>query len=304
MLRNSSAAFLSFAGLLTFGFSWGLTQPLTKISVSTGYQPIGIIFWQFVFGLLLIGLVLAFLRIPVPREPQHLRYYLAIALIGTLIPNSFSFLAAAQLPAGIMSLAIATVPMFSLGLALALGNERFRIRRLAGIFLGVTAMMLIVLPEASLPDPGQAWWVLVALAAPLCYGFEGNFVAMKAPRDAHPMAVLWGASVIGTVISLPWAILSGNWIDMFAPWAAPEWAIFGTSAAHAIAYSGYMWLVGFAGVVFSAQIAYIVTLSGITIAIIFLGESYSIWVWGAVGLMLLALSMVQPAARMPDTESV
>ncbi len=44
MLRDSSAAFLSFAGLLTFGFSWGLTQPLTKISVSTGYQPIGIIF--------------------------------------------------------------------------------------------------------------------------------------------------------------------------------------------------------------------------------------------------------------------
>lgn len=293
---------LSFAGLLFFGASWGLTLPLTKVAVSTGYQPIGIIFWQFVFSVILIGPMLYFRNLPVPVDGRHLRYYLAIAFIGTLIPNSFSFLAAANLPAGVMSVAIATVPIFSLAIALGAGNEKFRVKRVFGILVGVTALLLIALPEASLPKETKAGWLLVALVAPFCYGIEGNFVASKAPRDTHPMAVLFAASLIGAFIAAPAAWFTGNWINLVAPWTVQDWAIFGSSVAHAVAYSGYMWLVGFAGVVFTAQIAYIVTLSGIGMAMAFLGETYSGWIWMSVMLMILALFLVQPKPEMPEVQ--
>ena len=174
--------------------------------------------------------------------------------------------------------------------------------RSLGVVLGVSAMLMIALPEASLPAAGLTVWVFVALIAPFCYGIEGNYVAMQAPRRLNPLAALWGASVIGLCLITPLTVASGQWIDLFKPWQAPEWAMAGTAIAHLIAYSGYIWLVGFAGVVFTAQISYIVTLAGITNSMLFLGESYSAWVWLAVALMLAGLALVQPVGRLPEVE--
>jgi len=293
---------LAFGGLLLFGCAWGTTQPLTKVAVSSGYQPFGLIFWQLLYAVVLLGVVIANKRIRVPFDRRHLFFYAGVALLGTVLPNSFSYMAAARLPAGIMAVVITTVPMFSLLIALALGNERFRLSRSLGVVLGVSAMLLIALPEASLPVAGLTVWVFIALIAPFCYGIEGNFVAMQAPRRLNPLAALWGASVVGLLIITPMALLSGQWIDLFKPWQAPEWAMLGTSLAHLVAYSGYIWLVGFAGVVFTAQISYVVTLTGITNSMLFLGESYSSWVWLAVSLMLVGLALVQPVGRLPEAE--
>ena len=54
--------------------------------------------------------------------------------------------------------------------------------------------------------------------------------------------------------------------------------------------------------VFTAQISYVVTLTGITNSMLFLGESYSSWVWLAVSLMLVGLALVQPVGRLPEAE--
>jgi hypothetical protein len=32
--------------LVFLGAGWGMTQPLTKITVDAGYLPFGLIFWQ------------------------------------------------------------------------------------------------------------------------------------------------------------------------------------------------------------------------------------------------------------------
>ena len=77
--------------------------------------------------------------------------YSVIALVGTQIPNSASYLAAFHLPAGVPALVIAVVPIFALLIALALGLERLQWLRLLGICLGAFAIALIVLSDTSLP---------------------------------------------------------------------------------------------------------------------------------------------------------
>lgn len=283
--------------LFVFGSFWGATLPLTKVAVSGGLAPIGLIFWQLVFTACFLGVVVLGRRLRVLLAPRHLVFYVVIGLIGTIIPNSFSYLAARQLPAGIYALAIASVPMISLLLALALGNERFALRRVGGIALGVAAMMLIALPDASLPQTGMSLWLLVAMVAPLCYAVEGNYFARFAPRDLSPIPALFGASFVGAIIAAPMAYFSGNWVDMFLTWDGPRFALLGSAFGHAVAYCGYMWLVARAGIVFTTQIAYVVTGMAISFSIVFLGESYSLWVWGAVALMLLGLSLVRPVER-------
>ena len=99
--------------LVLLGAGWGLTQPLSKIVVSTGYLPFGIIFWQFLIGALLLTAVQALRRRPFRTDRPALVIYAVIAVIGTLLPNGASYLAYRHLPAGIMSILISTVPMIA-----------------------------------------------------------------------------------------------------------------------------------------------------------------------------------------------
>lgn len=43
--------------LVLMGAGWGITQPLSKVAVSTGYQPLGLAFWQMVITAPLLGLI-------------------------------------------------------------------------------------------------------------------------------------------------------------------------------------------------------------------------------------------------------
>jgi len=280
--------------LVAIGIVWGSTIPLTKIAVSTGHQPLGLIFWQMFFATIVLSAIIIARRTKQNLDRSVLIYFLAIGLLGTIIPNSFSYLAASHLPAGVMGIVIASVPMFALAIALGLRIERPSFRRSAGVVFGAVAVVLLVAPEASLPDPGKAVFVLVALVAPFCYGAEGNYIAAKAPAGVDPMVTLLGASAIGCLISWPLALGTGGWVDLFAPWSAPEWALLLSSGCHVIAYTSYIWLVGKAGPVFASQVAYVVTVSAVFLSSLILSETYSGWIWSALALMLAGLALVQP----------
>jgi drug/metabolite transporter (DMT)-like permease len=71
-------------------------------------------------------------------------------------------------------------------------------------------------------------------------------------------------------------------------------AIVALSVLHAAAYTGYIWLVGKAGPVFSSQVSYIVTLFAMVLSAIFLGEDYSPYAVASLVLMLIGLMLVQP----------
>lgn len=280
--------------LVLLGAAWGITQPLSKIAVSEGYRPLGIIFWQFVVAVILLGSVNLLRGKPLPLGRRQLLFYLMIALIGTLLPNSAGYSAAVHLPAGILSIIIATVPMLALPVALVLGMDRFSTLRLVGLLLGLVAIVLIALPESSLPEPGMVWWLPVALIAPAFYAVEGNVVAKWGTFGLDPVQVLLGASITGALIAAPLAVATGTFISPLPPWGLPDLAILGSSLAHALAYTGYVWLVGRAGAVFAAQVSYLVTGFGILWAKLILGEVYSPWIWAALALMLAGLTLVQP----------
>lgn len=285
---------LLFGALLAFGLMWGCTIPLTKIAVSTGHHPFGLIFWQFAISTFILLFVVLFRRSKLVFDARHLLFFLIIAALGTLVPNTASLLTAVHLPGGVMALIIALVPMFSLLIALSIGRENFNIVRLSGVLLGVCAMALIALPETSLPDPSKAIFVLLGLIAPLCYGIEGNYLAVKQPEDTGPIATMFGASLIGTLLSIPLVIATGTFINPFDGMGAPEFAQMGSSVLHIMAYTGYVALVGAAGAVFASQVGYIVTPAGVILSILFLGESHSGYVWIALVVVLLAITLVQP----------
>ncbi|WP_438980620.1 DMT family transporter [Lentibacter sp.] len=293
MSRNLGPMF----ALLIMGAGWGITSPLSKIAVSTGHQPLGLVFWQMVIGAVLLGAIVFVRGGRLALGRRQITLYLAIAFLGTILPNSASYRAAAHLPAGVMSIVIAMVPMFAFPIALALGQDRFSIARVVGLGLGLGGVALLVGPEASLPDRAMVAFIPLALIAPFFYGLEGNFVGKFGTAGLDPIEVLFGASVFGAVLSFPLALGFGHWLNPLGGFGAPESALVLSSIVHALVYAGYVWLVGRAGAVFAAQVSYLVTIFGVGWAMLILDEAYSGYIWGALGLMLLGMFLVQPRDR-------
>ena len=98
---------------------------------------------------------------------------------------------------------------------------------------------------------------------------------------------------------LPVALCRGSGSTRARPGGVAEGALVLSALAHAVVYSGYVWMVGRAGSVFAAQVSYLVTGFGVLWSIALLAEVYSGYVWAALGLMILGLALVQPRPRLP-----
>lgn len=291
MMRRPATA---LGVLLLCGVGWGLTQPLTKIAVSTGHGWFGLVFWQLAFTVAALGLASVQRRRRLPTDRQSLWAYLLLALIGTVVPNTVSYAAAFHLPAGVMAIIISLVPIFALALALALRLERFDPARAAGVLMGALAVVLLAAPGAALPAPGLWLWVLVAAFAPLMYAVEATWVAASSLRFRDPVDLLLGASLAGLLLAAPLALASGQFIDLREGFGRSELALLISSVIHACIYVLYVWLVGQAGSVFAAQVSYLVTASGMMWSMALLSESYSGWIWAAMCALFAGLFLVRP----------
>ncbi len=285
--------------LLFCGLSWGSSQVLGKISVSTGYKHLGLMFWQFTLGALILGGLLALRGRGLVLTRAGLRFALIIALTGSIIPGITFYHSVTHLPAGIMSILISSVPLISFPIALALGMDRLSGLRVLGLLLGIAGVALIALPEASLPDRAMIAVIPIALIGPLFYAIEGNYVAGSDMGGMDALQTMCLASILSAVIVLPAALITGFWINpLAAPWGAAELALVASAAIHAVAYVAYVWLAQNAGAVFAAQTSYIVTGTGVIWAMVILGERFSGWVWAALVLMLAGLALVTPRPRL------
>ncbi len=286
--------FILLFSLLLIGACWGVTVPLAKVAVSTGHQPFGLIFWQLVIVVTVLGLLTRLRRRSIVFNWEYLRLFFMVALFGAVLPDVFFYAAARELPAGVLSIILASVPLFSLPIAIALGLDHFAWRRLLGLAFGLLGIILLIGPDAISIDSAAIFMIPLALLAPIFYAIEGNLIYLWGTQDLDPLQTLLGASIIGVVIALPLALVSGQWIDPFVQFGPAETALVASSIIHALVYSGYVWLIGRAGSVFASQSSYLVNGFGVVWAIVLLGESYSTWFWAALILMFIGIFIVLP----------
>jgi drug/metabolite transporter (DMT)-like permease len=280
--------------LVVLGVGWGSTQPLGKIAASTGTGPFALIFWQLAICTVVLGTVTLVRGKRLVLTRRALVFYGVVALLGTLIPNFTFYTSVVHLPAGIMSILISTVPLLSYPMTLVLGIDRFERRRLAGLLLGLTGVALIALPRSSLPDPAMLAFLPLALLGPLFYAAEGTFVSRYGMAGMDPVQAMFGASLAGMILCFPAVIVTGQWVDPLASFGRPEQALVLSSVLHAMLYSTYVGLAARAGAVFATQTSYIVTAAGLCWSMLLLGERFSPWIWAALPVMLLGLTLVQP----------
>jgi drug/metabolite transporter (DMT)-like permease len=280
--------------LTLIGAVWALTFPLTKIAVLGGYRSFGIIFWSSVIATIVLGAIVVWRGIGLPTHRAALHRYLFVALVGTVLPSAATYTAAEHLPAGVIAVCMAIIPIVSFPMAIAFGLETPSLRRFSGLILGCLGVMLIVLPDASLPDPSKAVFILLALLSVMFYATEGVILGKIGRSGLAPVQLMLGAFILSSTLSLPIALMTGTFIVPQAAIGSAGVAVVLSGLANVVAYVGYVWIIGRGGAVFAGQVSYVVTGFSIVWSMALLGESYSAWVWGAMVVIFVGLFLTQP----------
>lgn len=214
-----------------------------------------------------------------------------------MIPNLATYVAVGHLPAGLMAILLATIPIMALPIGVAMGRESAAPRRLLGLGLGMLAVTLIAVMGGKVAG-GALWAIAVALIAPFCYALNAAILAQRGMAGMDPARAYLGAALIMLPLALALAIGTGQDIALFAPaQKAGSWGIIGIAVGHTLIYMGFLWLVGQAGAVFASQTAYFVTGFGVFWSVIILGERYPLAILVAGVLMLMGMMLVRPEAR-------
>jgi len=280
--------------LLTMGSAWGLSFSLARIAATAGVHPLSLAFWEAAgAGGILLAVCLARRRaVPISRELVSL--YVSAALLGMVAPGVIFFYAAAHMPAGILSISIAIIPALTFLASAVLRLERFVLGRIAGVVLGAAAIVLLVGPEQSLPDPAQLPWVLLSLVAAGCYSGLNIMLTVWKPHRTTSFTATTGMFAAAALIMIPVLYATGTFVPFGWPWTEVEWAMLGLGVINAVAFTLYFHLNETAGPVFTSQTANLVTLFGVIWGIVFFGEQNSTWVWLSLATMMVALALVAP----------
>lgn len=291
------------AALVAIALTWALTFPLTKIAVNGGYRTYGITFLSSSVTIVLLAIVVLLRGKGLPMTFPALWRYVMSAALGTVVFAATTYKAAEHLPAGVITISMATLPLVSFLLALALRMERARAARVGGLALGLTGVLLMTLPETSLPDPAAALFIPLAIVSVVSFAIEGTILGRWGRGGLDPLQLLLGSAVVAVLMTAPLAWATGTLRLPQGAFGVAEWAILGSAVANTVAYGGYFWLVGRAGPVFAAQASYLVTGSGVVWSMILLGETYSLWIWAGLIVILAGMALVLPKPQSAAREA-
>jgi len=291
--------------LIATGTVWGLSFSLTKLATNTGAEVLGIAFWQTLLSGVFL-LIYALIRngsLGIRRH--HFGLILVIALSGVLLPGIIFYSASRYVQPGILSIADTLVPMLTYGMALLIRLEKVSYIKLSGLLAGAIGILLLVLPESSLPNERAVFWVLMSCFGAASYALENLIIDRYHPEDLGPIRISVGMNLVAALILLPLAIYFEHLFIPHFPPGQLEWSILGIAMISAVAYSSFVFLIVSAGPVFASQVGYMVTLSGVFWGIIIFDDRYSASVWLALMVMLVGLTLVRPRRnKTPVTPSL
>lgn len=288
--------YLPYTLIMLAGVIWGGTFLLILLATSEGAHPLAISAWQVVLTAGVFAAYSLLRKKPIFR-PDNLAYYAVIAVVGITLPNLSYFYAASHLSAGILSISVSAVPVFTYAIMLALRFETMVIRRVAGIFFGMIAILLLVIPDQGLASDDANLWILLAVFCAFSYAVEGVYIGYKVDPDVEVIELLCGSNIVSACVLVPLVL----WLGVSEPvtWLAtpPGMGVVGVAVGSGIAYAMYFYTIKISGPVFASQCAYIITISGVILGIVIYREQHSFWVWIAVVVSMLGLALVTPLAK-------
>jgi len=288
----AGAGFLPIVYLLVLGFCFGVSFVLNKFATTNGVPFIPYVFWQTIGAALILGVAAAGLRQLPAVTGAHLRIYVVMALLNVAIPYVVLAYVADKLPASLLPIGLALVPGVIYVMALGLRLEQFGWLRFAGIGLGLAGVMLILLPKASLPEPGMAGWLALSLLATLSFSLRAVLVPLMRPPATPSLSLACGLLIAASAIMLVIMAATGQWWAFDGEFGMGHGMVLAAMVNNALLLVLIFEIIRIAGPVFFGGINYVSMLIGVVLGVVIFDESHTMWVWLAIALVLVGLYLV------------
>lgn len=292
-MRHPASHWVLLIGLVAM---WGSSFLLTKVAV-TSLAPTAVVAGRLLLAALLLGALMLVTRQRVPRPGTVWGYFLAMSLVGNVVPFLLISWGQQSIDSGLAGILMAVMPLTTLVLAhFFVTGERLTRMRVAGFGLGFAGIVILIGPQALIGLGGSMDALLAQLAVlggAVCYAVN-TIVARRRPQcDVWvTAAVVLGFSALLTAplgaLHLPVSNLPAQ-----ALWAVALLGVISTAAATVV----YFQLVSVAGPTFLSLINYLIPLWAVVMGIAFLGERPD---WNALVALLLILGGIALSQRVPD----
>ena len=228
------------------------------------------------------------------------RALLSCVVIGCLLPgaNSILFFAERNVPTGLASLIIASVPLWVA--ALRLTRERLPWQVLAGVGIGFAGVGVLAQPSG-----GAKWWGVALCFCSAVMWATGSFLSARLEMPKDPFAATSLEMLAGGFVMLPLGALT---VHHFSPSSGSiaGWiylVLFGS----VVGYTAYVWLLANASLGMVSTYAYVNPVVAISLGVLFRGEHLT-WrlLVGAVIVVAAVATVVrkEPATAPPPDEGV
>lgn len=292
-----SSPVLSLALVVAVGLGWTTALTLTRLCVEAGIPYLAVAFWPNLLGAVMAGLWLLIRRRRVPLGWSYLKLYGLLGLLGNALPVVVIVYVAPRIPLGVFSMNMALEPAFTYGFALILALERFHAVRFMGLSLGLGGLMLMLLPQASLPSPDLVLWVALGLLAPLSWAILSVWIARYRPPEADTLVITFGLMSASALLTLPVMFATGDWTWIPTEFGAGEGMLIALAAVVVVTWIMAFECIRLAGPVLYAGWGYVSTPTGIGVGIVLWGEVHSIWIWAALIVILAGLFLLNHTTR-------
>ncbi len=282
--------------LVTVYVIWGSTYLGIAYAGET-IPPLFAVSTRFITAGVLMALLVKFVRRGSLRAPR--RELLSCVVIGILLPgaNAVLFFAERNVPTGLASLIIASVPLWVMVLRLGPGRERLPWPVLAGVGVGFAGVAVLAQPSGGARVSGIALCVLSAVM-----WASGSFLSSRLPMPADPFAATSFEMLAGGLVMLPFSIFT---VHHFAPSTTSivAWMYLVTFGS-IVGYTAYVWLLANAPLGLVSTYAYVNPVVAISLGVLFRGEHVT-WrlLTGALIVVVAVATVVRqepPAATIPD----
>ncbi|MCL2001388.1 MAG: DMT family transporter [Planctomycetes bacterium] len=274
MNLQNTKKILPWLCLITGGCLIGLRTGLGKLAVAAGWQPLAFMFWSLLLGGFVLLAAARLFGVKPSLDKAHLTYYFIAGLISLAIPIGLTFTSIPHVGVGFASLCEAFPPLVTYVLATAIGMERLKMIRAAGILCGLVGAILLTLGKIG-EDNASPAWMLVAMTAPVFLGLGNIYRKRYWPAGADALALAPGMMLAGAVPLAVFAAISGIALST-APAGAWASALFIMQAVILAAmYAIFLTLQKTVGVMYMSQVGSIGMVAGTAFAVAALGEELS-----------------------------
>ena len=283
---------MNLVWLLILGGLWGSSYLFIKVAVGD-IPPLTLVAGRLVLAAVILWLVLAAVRQPMPRSRRLWAVFAVMGLLNGAVPYSLIFWSEQHITSGLASLLQATMPLFTVLMGhFLMRDERLTLGRVAGVILGFVGVGLLMLPDLRQGAHANLLGELAMVASSVSYAGAALFARSRL-RGQPALVSTTGQLTMGAVWIVPLSLLIEG-----PPRAVPSLPALGswlglTILGTAIAYVIYFKLIERTNAAFVSTVTYIIPVFGLILGALVLHEALSLTLLVSLGLILAGVLLVR-----------